>query len=67
MCFSIPKQIKTIEGKFGVTEDGKKVSIESVNNLKIGDYINVYGSVAVNKISQKEALKIRKLIQNLNS
>lgn len=63
MCFAIPKKITQIENGLAVTEDGMKIKLGSVSKISTGDYVRVYGNMAVDKVDKKEAEEIRRLIK----
>jgi hydrogenase maturation factor len=64
MCFSIPKQIIKIKNGNATMEDK---TIAKLGSLKAddGDYLLVYGNMAVEKIPKKKALTARNLIKNI--
>lgn len=66
MCFQIPKQIKSINYDYAVVEGDM---IVKTGNLKVatGDYVLVYGNMAVEKLEKKQALEMRKTINILDS
>ena len=64
MCFAIPLQVKEIKKNTAVMENGRKVRLGNVS-ANTGDYLEVYADVAVNKISSKQALSIRRLIKKV--
>ncbi|OGG12653.1 hypothetical protein A3D77_04010 [Candidatus Gottesmanbacteria bacterium RIFCSPHIGHO2_02_FULL_39_11] len=67
MCFSIPAKIIAINGSSALIEGGKSVKIGKDLKVKKGEYLRVVGSVAVEKLSKTEGLKIRKLLKSLNN
>jgi len=67
MCFSIPYKVIKTDKDNVLIENGNLVKIEANLRVKRGDYLRVVGDVAVGKLSQKEGLKIRRLIKKLNS
>lgn len=66
MCFQIPKQVKTIADHEAMMEDGARVNLGEID-VKTGDYVLVYGNMAVEKISKERALKNRKLIRQIEN
>lgn len=64
MCFSVPKQIKSISNNRATTTDGLTISLGNLNVAPF-DYVRVYGTMAVEKIGKKEALKIRRIIKSI--
>ena len=65
MCFQIPKQIKSIRNNDAIVEGDISVKL---GNLKVttGDYVLVYGNMAVEKLDSKKALEMRKTIRTLD-
>ena len=61
MCLAIPVKVKKIAGQRAEIEDGKKVDISLVQDLKVGDYLLVHADLAINKLDEKEAREIIKL------
>lgn len=58
MCLAIPVKVKKVSKNAAIVEDGKKVDISLVQDLKPGDYLLVHEHLAINKISKKEAGQI---------
>lgn len=67
MCFSIPAKIISTQGSTVLIEGGKSIKIGKDLKVKKGEYVRIVGSVAVEKLSKSEGLKIRKLIKSLNN
>lgn len=65
MCFTIPAKVIKIEKNHVIIEGGKKILAEKNLNVKLGEYIQIAGNMAVGKLSAKEGLTIRKLIKSL--
>jgi len=65
MCFSIPKKVKLIENNEAVVEGNLRVKL---GNLKAspGDYVLVYGNMAVEKVTAEKAKRMRKIISNID-
>ena len=63
MCLAVPVKVKKITGRKAEIEDGKKIDITLVQNLKAGDYLLVHEYLAINKISKKEADQILELAE----
>lgn len=64
MCFQIPKQIKSVNDSDAIMEDGARVKLGGIK-VKTGDYVLVYGNMAVEKITRKSALETRRLIKGI--
>lgn len=67
MCFSIPFKVLKVEDETALIEGNKTIRIGEELSVKKGDYVRIIGDIAVDKLTQKEGLKIRKLIKKLNS
>jgi hydrogenase expression/formation protein HypC len=68
MCLAVPMQVKKIEGSFAWVCAGslmRKVNIEMLSDLKIGDYVMVHAGFAIQKIDPKEAKKTLKIIDEI--
>ncbi len=70
MCLAIPCKIIEIK-KDKATVQGNshthEVSLSLVKNAGVGDYLLVHGDMALNKIEKNEALRIIKMVNNLNN
>jgi len=69
MCVSIPAKILSVRQNLArVNLSGRGVDVKMIdNNLKIGDWVLVYGDLIVNKISAKEAKEIKELHNSIYS
>lgn len=68
MCLAVPMRVKRIEGNFALVEAGRvirKVNIQMVNNVRIGDYVMIHAGFAIEKIDLKEAKKTLKDIDEI--
>ena len=64
MCLATPSKIIKIEGEWAIVQSGThyhQVNLSLVKNAKVGDYLLIHDNLAINKIPQKEALKILKM------
>jgi hydrogenase expression/formation protein HypC len=58
MCLGIPMKIKKIEGDFAYVEAGqliRKVNIQMVSGVCVGDYVIVHAGFAIEKLDPKKA------------
>lgn len=65
MCVAYPYKIKSVNGDRAQAEakgDSKEVKLDLVNEVKKGDWILVSNNFAVSKITEVEADKMIKLI-----
>ena len=67
MCFAVPYKVLAVEKNNVLIEGNKTVRIGNELKVKTGEFLQVIGNIAVSKLSQKEGLKIRKLIKSLNN
>ncbi len=67
MCFAVPYKVLAVEKNNALIEGNKTVRIGSELKVKTGEFLQVIGDIGVSKLSQKEGLKIRKLIKSLNN
>lgn len=68
MCIAVPSKVLKIEGKIAETELGgvvRRVSIEMVPDVKVGDYVMVHAGVAISIVDKKEAEAQRRLWDEL--
>lgn len=64
MCIAVPQKVVKIDGKIAETDlNGlkRRVSIEMVPDVKVGDYIMVHAGVAISIVDEKEALEEKEL------
>jgi len=61
MCFAIPKRVIKIEKNTAITEDNRRVMLGAVKT-RIGDYLLIYGTIAIEKINKKRAEAFRKVL-----
>jgi len=54
MCFIIPKRVKSIGKDIVITTDGVRAKKGELN-IKLGDYVLVYGNIIVEKIPDSYA------------
>ena len=66
MCFQIPKKIKAVKKNIAVMEDGTTVKMGNLNAQK-GDYLSIYGDMAVEKLDNERARKARLFINKLDN
>ncbi|HDD64782.1 MAG TPA: HypC/HybG/HupF family hydrogenase formation chaperone [Firmicutes bacterium] len=70
MCLAIPMKVIEIEGKEAIVEMGnirKRVNIQLVDDLKVGEYVIVHAGFAIQKIDEKQAkenIEIFKMIKD---
>ncbi|HHW57442.1 MAG TPA: HypC/HybG/HupF family hydrogenase formation chaperone [Clostridia bacterium] len=68
MCIAVPSKVLKIEGKVAETELGgviRRVSIEMVPGVKVGDYVMVHAGAAISIVNKEEAEMQRELWNEL--
>ncbi|HOX54097.1 MAG: HypC/HybG/HupF family hydrogenase formation chaperone [Candidatus Omnitrophica bacterium] len=66
MCLAVPMKVLEIKKDMAVVSIGqvkKRVNIQMIANLKIGDYIMVHAGFGIEKIDAKEAQKTLELFK----
>ena len=67
MCVTLPGKIISKKGMIAIAKsNGRKVEIkiDATPDIKIGEWILVYGDLALKKISKKEAEETIKILSN---
>lgn len=68
MCLGIPMRIKKIEKDFAVAvADGleRKVNIEFLGNVKLGEYVIIHAGFAIEKVNEKKAKETLNLFRQI--
>lgn len=63
MCIQLVRKVKEIQGDIALMDDGRKVRISMIADVKVGDLLDVYGDIAlerVNDVNTKEYNSIKK-------
>ncbi len=66
MCLAVPMKVLEIEKEMAIVSIGqvkKRVNIQLVANLKVGDYIIVHAGFGIQKLDEKEAKKTLELFK----
>jgi len=67
MCLAIPGKIeKILEDNYAIADFGgvkKRICIDFLKGVKVGEYVNVHVGFAINKISEKEARENLRIIR----
>jgi len=69
MCLAIPLKILEKRGDKVIVGDenhNHKANLSLVKDVKVGDYVLVHGDMVLNKVEKSEALRIIKMVENLN-
>ena len=70
MCLGIPMKVKDIEGNFARVKTGnllRKINVEMLKDLKVGDYVIVHAGFGIEVINPQEAKKTLELINEIES
>jgi hydrogenase expression/formation protein HypC len=66
MCLAIPGKIeKILEDNYAIADFGgvkKRICLDFLKGVKVGDYVNVHVGFAINKISEKDAKENLRII-----
>jgi hydrogenase maturation factor len=65
MCFSIPKKVISVSEVTATIEDGSTVKLGNIV-ASPGDYLLIYGNMAVEKIPANKAMAIRQAISDID-
>lgn len=68
MCLAIPMKIKSIEGEYAFVEAARlirKVNIQMLSNVKVGDYVLVHAGFAIQKVNPDKAKETLRLIDEI--
>ncbi len=68
MCLAIPGKVESIDYPFAVVSfkgTKKKIRIDLIDDLKVGDYVLVHVGFAIQKVDEAEAKRIQDLISKI--
>jgi hydrogenase expression/formation protein HypC len=66
MCLSIPAKVISIDGNTAIVSVGGaeyEANLEMVEDVKVGDYILLHTGLAIEKLSEEDALESLKVFQ----
>jgi hydrogenase expression/formation protein HypC len=69
MCLGIPMRIKHIEGEFAKVEAGqliRRINIQMLADVKVGDYVIVHAGFAIQKVDPKRAKETLRMIDEIH-
>ncbi len=58
MCLAVPMKVVEIEGAVARVEEGgvrRKVRVDLVEGVKVGDYVIVHAGIAIERLETEEA------------
>jgi hydrogenase expression/formation protein HypC len=70
MCLAVPSKVIKIEKEWATVKSGDhthKANLSLLKDVKVGDYLLVHTDLALNKVEEKEAKRILKMIKSLNN
>ena len=50
MCIQLVRRVKELRGDIALMDDGRKVRIAMIANVRVGDLLEVYGDIALGKV-----------------
>lgn len=65
MCRATPFQIKKINNKLGIIEDGREVKLILVPGAKVGDYVLVQADMALQILDKEEAESLKSMREEI--
>ncbi len=69
MCLAIPMKVRKIDHDFAEVESGRllrKVNIQMLPGLKLGDYILVHAGFAIQKVDPQRAKETLRLVNEIH-
>jgi len=54
MCTNSVLQVKQLSGNLAIMSDGRKVRLGPVHRISVGDYLEVYADIAIEKIDERD-------------
>jgi len=69
MCLGIPMKVKKIDGDFAEVESGRllrKINIQMLPGLKIGDYVLVHAGFAIEKVDPRRAKETLRIANEIH-
>lgn len=70
MCLAIPMKVVSIAGVESVVEQSgvsRRIRVDFIPDLLVGDYVLVHAGLAITKIDEHEAAETLSLLQELES
>jgi hydrogenase expression/formation protein HypC len=68
MCLGIPARILKIEGSFADVEVGgikKRISLDLVDDVKVGDYVILHAGFAIQRLDEDDAKETLSLLKEI--
>ncbi len=68
MCLAVPMKVVQINGEFGIAELGglrRKVNLQLLPQIKVGDYIIVHAGFGIESLDTQEAEETLRIINEI--
>ncbi len=68
MCLAIPMKVIKINDGLGIVELGgvkREISLQLVEDIKIGDYVIIHAGFAIQKLNEEEAEETLSLLREI--
>ncbi len=68
MCLAIPGRVEEIDYPFATVSFGgarKKIRIDLLDSVEVGDYILAHAGLAIQKVSEEEVKEINRLWEQI--
>ncbi len=68
MCLGIPMKVIKINNGLGIVELGgvkREISLQLVEDIKIGDYVIIHAGFAIQKLNEEEAEETLSLLREI--
>ncbi len=68
MCLGIPMKVIKINDGLGIVELGgvrREISLQLVEDIKIGDYVIIHAGFAIQKLNEEEAEETLSLLREI--
>jgi hypothetical protein len=63
MCFSVPMEVKKVEGNIAILENGQKARFDASQKVIPGQFVQVTGPIITSVLSKQSGKSIRKLMK----
>lgn len=64
MCVSVPRKVVRVIKDKAELEDGRTVRLGLVKEIRPGDYLEVYGDIALAKVPEKDPTAYKHVLKN---
>lgn len=68
MCVAVPMKVKEIKGDKGIVDIGgvqRKIGLQLLQDVQVGDYVIVHAGYAIQKLDEKEALETIEIFKEM--